>query len=156
VSATAEAPFVLVTWIGSAREFLSPTLRCTPMKDAGEGVIVDIVDGATTATFLVRSADPARARTVRRVGEFETDAAMFHYVTARGRLQSISMIDGQHAISSHDAWPSLSADGPMPDFHLSVGDHEIDCLSAEAAGARMVPGTSRLHIAPGERTRITT
>ena len=125
VNATGEAPFVLVTWIGNAREFRSPTLRCTQMNDPGAGVIVDIADGARTATFLVRSADPARARTVCRVGEFETDAAMFHYVTANGQLQSISMIDGQHAISSHDGWPSLSADGPVTDVHVVVADDEI-------------------------------
>jgi hypothetical protein len=81
---------------------------------------------------------------------------MFHYVTANGRLQSISMIDGQLAVSGRDAWPSVSADGPMPDCHLSVGDHEIDCLAAEPAGAPAVHGISRLRIAPGERTRITT
>ena len=156
VHATAGTPLVLVTWIGSAREFLAPTLRCTRMKDPGGGVIVAIDDGAMTATFLVRSADPARARTVCRVGHFETDAALFHYVTANGRLQSISLIDGQHAISTQEAWPSLSADGPMPDFHLSVRDHEIDCPAAQAAGARTAQATSRLHIAPGERTRITT
>lgn len=167
VNATAEAPFVLVTWIGSAREFRSPTLRCTPMNDPGAGVIVDIADGARTATFLVRSADPARARTVCRVGEFETDAAMFHYVTANGRLQSISMIDGQHAISSREEWPSLSADEPVPDVHLFVADDEIDWRAADAAGALTgvasalrrtlrVNGAAGLHIAPGERTRITT
>ncbi len=156
VNATAEAPFVLVTWIGGAREFRSPTLRCTPMNDPGAGVIVDIADGARTATFLVRSADPARTRTVCRVGEFETDAAMFHYVTANGRLQSISMIDGQQAISSHDTWPSLSAGGPVPDVHLVVADDEIDWRAADAAGALTVHGTAGLHIAPAERTRITT
>jgi hypothetical protein len=156
VSATAEAPFVLVTWIGSAREFRSPTLRCTQMNDPDAGVVVDIDDGARTATFLVRSADPARARTVCRVGEFDTDAAMFHYVTANGRLQSISMIDGRHAVSSHDMWPSVSADEPVPDVHLVVRDDEIDWVAAEAAGALTVHGTAGLHIAPGERTRITT
>jgi hypothetical protein len=156
VNATAEAPFVLVTWIGSGREFRSPTLRCTQMNDPGAGVIVDIADGARRATFLVRSADPARARSVCRVGEFETDAAVFHYVTANGRLQSISMIDGRHAISSHDRWPSVSADEPVPDVHLFVRDDEIDLLAAEAAGALTVHGTAGVHIAPGERTRITT
>ncbi|HET9193325.1 MAG TPA: alginate lyase family protein [Vicinamibacterales bacterium] len=156
VNATAEAPLVLVTWIGSGGEFRSPTLRCTQMNDPGAGVIVHVEDGARTATFLVRSADPARARTVCRVGEFETDAAMFHYVTANGRLQSLSMIDAQHAVSSHDEWPSLAADAPVPDVHLVVRHGEIDWRAAEAAGALTVHGTAGLHIAPGERTRITT
>jgi len=35
------------------------------------------------------------------------------------------MIDGQHAISSHDGWPSLSADGPVTDVHIVVADDEI-------------------------------
>jgi hypothetical protein len=158
VNAIAEAPFALVTWIGTARDFLSPTLRCMRMNDPNDGVIVTIEDGATTATFLVRSADPRRARSVCRVGDFETDAAMFHYVTANGRLQSISMIDGQHAISSQDAWPSLSADEPVPDVHLFVADDEIDLTRVASALRRKlrVHGTSRRHIVPGERTRITT
>ena len=113
------------------------------MNDAGAAVIVHIADGARTATFLVRSADPARDRTVCRVGEFETDAAMFHYVTANGRLQSISMIDGQRAFSSHDTWPSLSADGPVPDVHLFVADDEIDWRAADAAGAHVASALRR-------------
>ena len=158
VNAAAEAPLVLVTWIGSAGEFRSPTLHCTRMNDPGAGVIVRIDDGARTATFLVRSADPSRARTVCRVGDFETDAAMFHYVTANGRLQSISMIDGQHAVSSHHAWPSLSADEPVPDVHLVVRGDEIDLTRVASALRRKlrVHGTAGVHIAPGERTRITT
>ena len=139
VDANGEAPFALVTWIGSGRLFSSPTLRCTELKD-GDGVIVNVDDGATAAAFLVRSADRARAHAVCRVGEFETDAAMFHYVTANGRLQSISMTDGQNAISSHDGWASLSADGPIPDFHLSVCDGEIDCFAAEGPRALTIHG----------------
>lgn len=143
VDRNTEAPFVLVTWIGSARAFSSPRLRCTQLKGSREpAVIVEIADEATTATFLVRSADPSRAREVWRVGEFETDAAMFHYVAADGRLRSVSMIDGQHAVSSHDGWVSLSADGPMPDFHLALSNDEIVCLSAEADGALTVHGTA--------------
>ena len=84
--------------------------------------------------------DPARVHAVCRVGEFETDAAMFHYVTSNGRLQSISMTDGQNAISSHDGWASLSADGPIPDFHLSVCDGEIDCFAAEGPRALTIHG----------------
>ena len=155
LSTETETPFVLVTWIGSARAFSSPVLRCAHVQDHRDAVVVVIEDDEKTATFLVRSAEPPRVREICRAGEFETDAAMFHFVTANGRLRSLSMIDGQHAICGHDAWPSLSADGPMPDFHLDVGEGEIDCLSAEAAGA-LSSGRVRMHIAPDERTRITT
>jgi hypothetical protein len=145
VSADSETPIVLVTWIGSARAFPLPVLRCTRVKGESDAVVVVIEDDETTATFLVRSAEPSRAREVCRAGEFETDAAMFHFVTASGRLRSLSMIDGQQAICSHDAWPSLSADRPLPDFHLDLGVDEIDA-----------PRHLRAHITADERTRITT
>ena len=140
LSTETDAPLVLVTWIGSARAFSSPVLRCAHVEDHRDAVVVVIEDDDTTATFLVRSAEPSRGREICPVGEFETDAAMFHFVTENGRLRSLSMIDGQHVICGRDAWPSLSADGPMPDFHLDVADGGIDCLSAEATGALTVHG----------------
>ena len=141
VSADTNTPIVLVTWIGSGGECRSPVLRCSHVKGDGEGVVVVIEDDETTATFLVRSAAPSRVREVCRVGDFETDAAMFHIVTASGRLRSLSMIDGQHAICARDGWPSLSADAPLPDLHLELRAGEIDCLCAEGAGALTLHGT---------------
>jgi hypothetical protein len=141
LNTTAAAPVVLVTWIAAARDFSSPVLRCTPLNEQREAVVVTIEDDTTTAMFLVRPADSSRARAVCRVGEFETDAAFFHYLTTYGQLRSISMADGQHAISSHDAWPSLSSDRLMPDLHVAIGDNQIDCLCAETAGSLTVHGT---------------
>jgi uncharacterized heparinase superfamily protein len=141
VSTDTETPIVLVTWIGSTRAFTSPVLRCTQVQGANDAVLVVIEDDETTATFLVRSAEPTRVRDVRRAAEFETDAAMFHFVTVSGRLRSLSMIDGQHAICSHDAWLSLSADGLLPDVHLDLGAGEIECLSAEGSATLTLHGT---------------
>jgi uncharacterized heparinase superfamily protein len=141
VSTRTNAPFVLVTWIGSARAFSSPVLRCTRVTGLDSAVIVEVEDGTTTAMFLVRSAVSSRAREACGVGEFETDAVMFHYVERNGRLRSISMADGEYAISTRDEWPSLTADRRLPDVHLAVTDHEIDCLSAEWDGVLTLRGT---------------
>jgi uncharacterized heparinase superfamily protein len=140
LNATAEAPFVLLTWIGSAEAFSSPILRYRLLKDSGNSVVVEVEDSATRATFLVRSADPSRTREVCRVGEFETDAALLHYVTTRGQLRSLSLADGRHAITSRDAWPSLSADDQLFDIHLTITEDEIDFLSTEASGDVTVHG----------------
>jgi hypothetical protein len=141
VSTDSEAPIVLVTWIGNARAFTSPVLRCTHVAGESDSVIVVIEDNETTATFLVRPSGSSQGRTVCRAGEFETDAAMFHYVTTRGRLRSLSLIDGQHAACAHDGWLSLTADGPLPDFHVEIRAGEIDCVSAEGASALTLCGT---------------
>ena len=142
VSADADTPIVLVTWIGSGTDYPSPKLRCSHVTGEREGVVVVVEDTETTATFLVRSAAPSHVRDVCRVGDFETDAAMFHIVTANGRLRSLSMIDGQHAICARDGWPSLSAAGLLPDLHLEFTAGEIDCLCAEGASALTLQGTS--------------
>jgi hypothetical protein len=140
LNTSADSPFVLITWIGSAEAFSSPVLRHQALKDSANSVIVEIEDGSTTATFLVRSADPSRTRDVCRVGEFETDAAFLHYVTVNGRLRSLSLADGRHAITSHDAWPSLSADGPLHDIHLATTEEEINFLSTAVSGGLTVHG----------------
>ena len=140
VSTEAETPIVLVTWIGSARAFTSPVLRCTKVQGERDAVLVVIEDDEMTATFLVRSAEPTCVRDVCRAAEFETDAAMFHFVTVGGRLRSLSMTDGQHAMCSHDSWVSLSADGQLPDVHLDLGAGGIDCLAADGAGALTLHG----------------
>src|SRR4029078_12135237 len=84
LATAAKAPVTLITWMGSGRVFRAPTLRCIPHAD---GTVVEIIDGRRAAVFLVRSADSSRAGLDCRVGEYETDAAIFHYATDDGRLR---------------------------------------------------------------------
>jgi hypothetical protein len=84
LATAAKAPVTLITWMGSGRVFRSPTLRCLPHED---GTLVEIVDGRRAAVFLVRSADTAPGDRDCRVGEYETNAAIFHYATDDGRLR---------------------------------------------------------------------
>jgi hypothetical protein len=84
IAADTEPPFALVTWIGSGRVFASPVLRCTSFEDFGDvAVAVEIASGPRTNGFLVRSAESSR-HGVARLGLFETDATVLHYVTNHG------------------------------------------------------------------------
>ena len=143
VATDAEAPFAVVTWIGSGRDFLSPVLYSTQLNEHGDPmVIVEIVDGSRAAVFMVRASDPSIPRRVCRVGEFETDAAMLHYVVENGHLRSLSVVDGQHVITAHERWLSLAADAPFADLHVAIRNGEIDVESADPPGALTVQGTS--------------
>jgi hypothetical protein len=68
---------------------------------------------------------------VRRVGEFETDAAMLHYATENGRLRSLSTVDAQHVVAVRDRWLSLTSNDVIGDLHVAIGDDEIDFCSSE-------------------------
>ena len=143
VATDAEAPFALVTWIGSGRDFLSPVLHSTQSNEQGDPmVIVEIVDGTRAAVFMVRASDSSIPRRVCRVGEYETDAAMLHYVVEDGHLRSLSVVGGQHAITAHERWLSLAADAPFADLHVAIRNEEIDVESADPPSALTVQGTS--------------
>jgi hypothetical protein len=84
IGSESEAPFTFVTWIGNAQHFAAPVMRCTEVNDLAEpAVVVEIVDGPRAAVFVVRATASLRGG-VRRVGGFETDAAVLHYVTESG------------------------------------------------------------------------
>ena len=87
LTANAHAPFTLVTWVGSARMFSSPQIRC--VDSPGDAVIVELVDGPRTMLFMVQPVDASRRLRLGHLGEVETDAAMLHYSTENGRLQRL-------------------------------------------------------------------
>jgi uncharacterized heparinase superfamily protein len=146
VRATAEArtPLTLVTWLGSAASFRSPSLRTTPPEnDADAATVIEVRDETRSATFMIRPADSSPARGVCRVGDFETDAVLLHYVEEDGRLRALSIIDGHHCITARDAWLSIAADGPIADLHIAVRGEEIELDSLSPPGELTVHGTGR-------------
>jgi hypothetical protein len=62
LSADADAPLTLVTWIGSGRTFHAPQIRCADALGDG-ALIVEVVDGPRTMVFMVQPADAPRPRT---------------------------------------------------------------------------------------------
>jgi hypothetical protein len=141
LAAEANAPFTLVTWIGSGRIFASPHLRCQRLAQPDDdAVIVEIVDGARTAVFMVRPARSVRPRRACRAGEFETDAAMLHYVTEGERLRSLSVVDGQHVVTAREQWISTAAAAAMSDLHIAMRGRDIDFLASEPPQHLIVQG----------------
>ena len=130
LASKADTPFALVTWIGGERRFASPTLRWQPPDGASDShLVVEIVDGSRTAVFMVRASDAAGRAC--RAGEFETDAAMLHYVRENNRLMSLSIVGGRHCLSSRTEWPSIAADSPIRDLHIDLRQTRMDFESAE-------------------------
>ncbi len=143
VATRAEPPFAFVTWIADRRTFASPALSLARLDGADHAVVVEIVDGARTAVFMVRPA--AAAGRACRVGEFETDAAMLHYVEEEGRLIALSMADGRYCCTSHEEWLSISSDDPIADLHLDLHGDDLEVASAEP------PDALRLYSTAGHR-----
>jgi hypothetical protein len=144
IATEAEAPFAVVTWIGSGRAFTSPIIHCTQLNEHGDPmVIVEIVDGSRSAVFLVRTSDSPLPRRVCHVGECETDATMLHYVVDDGHLRSLSVVGGQHVITANEQWLSVAADAPLADLHVAIRSGEVDVESAAPPSALTLQGTSR-------------
>ena len=141
LATTADAPFGLVTWIGNEQSFASPALRCThPMGLTDRTVVVEVRDQHRTAVFLVRPAGAAGRAC--RVGEFETDAAMLHYVEESGRLTSLSMAGGRHCLTSREGWPSVASDTTIRDLHLDLHGDDLVVESMEPPDAVQIYGTA--------------
>ncbi len=119
-------------------------------------VIVEIVDGSRAAVFMVRASDSAIPRRVCRVGEFETDAAMLHYVVENGHLRSLSVVGGQHVITAHERWLSLAADAPFAELHVAIRQREDRRRIRRSTERADGPGDVWMHRPPHERTRFTT
>ena len=109
VSAQAETPFTLVTWIGSGRVFSSPVLHCTRLNDLTDpAVIVEIVDGGRSAVFLVRTTESTR-RGAFGVGELTTTESVLHYVADRGNdLPLSSKATTDNLLSHGSEWAPIA------------------------------------------------
>ena len=115
-----DLPILFATWIDSARAHASPRLRTTRISDTFgcEAIVVELLDDARRHVFLIR--ESARAGHMCRVGDFETDAAMLHYVEEDGRLAALSIAGGRHCLTTREHWLSLAADEAIHDLQVTA------------------------------------
>jgi hypothetical protein len=133
VEVARDAPFTLLTWVGSDREIEAPLIeRVSVQCDAGSPAIaaqVSARDGYTV--FMLRPPETAThaARTCR-VADFETDARALHYRVNGGHLLSLDLVDARYASMSRADSVSVESDARMADLHLRIDQGTIDVLAS--------------------------
>jgi hypothetical protein len=146
------APLRLLTWIGEAREWPSPSLRrvSTSADDAASAVAGEITDGPRRALFMLRMGGaPAHAARTCRVLDFETDARLLHCLADGDRLVQLALVDVGRVMTARQGWLSIEVDGILGDLHVGISAGVIDLHTSSR------PATLRLRgLSPAHRLRL--
>jgi len=134
---TAEAPFPMVTWIGtSPADARNPPsmARLSPACAAGDvAVAVRVTTGERASIFVVcpSSAAPHHGCTCD-IGDYQTDARVFHGVEDAGTLTRFDLIDGTQVLARRGiSGVSVCSSAPMPDLQVTMMDGILDLLASE-------------------------
>jgi hypothetical protein len=132
---TADAPFAMITWIGTtpvdARN--PPSMeRLSPACEAGDVAVAVRVSAANRASVFVvcpSSAAPHHGCACD-IGDYQTDARVFHGVEDSGALTRIGLIDGTQVLTRRGGL-SICSSAPMPDLQVTMIDGVLDLQASE-------------------------
>ena len=134
VTRTADAPFSMLTWIGTTpRANGAPSLeRLSAVCQAGDvAVAVRVADGDRTAIFVVcPSSGATHHGCACDIGDYQTDARVFHAVEERGTLGHFDLIDGASVLARRAGFSVVSS-APVPDLHVRLVDGVLDLEASQ-------------------------
>jgi hypothetical protein len=135
VTRSADAPFSMLTWIGTAASGAhdAPFLeRLSPTCEAGDvAVAVRITTGERRVVFVLC---PSSAATHHGcacdVDDYQTDARVFHAVEADGTLRHFDVVDGTRVLARRSGFGIVSG-APVPDLHVALVDGVLDLQASQ-------------------------
>jgi hypothetical protein len=129
VTRTADAPFSMLTWIGTRPDSNRPPSmeRVSPVCEAGDvAVAVRIITGARAASFVVcPSSGPAHHGCACDIGDYQTDARVFHAVEENGAVKAFDLVDGTRVVARRAGFSVVSS-ATIPDLHVALVDGVLD------------------------------
>jgi len=129
VRSDARSPSGAVTWIGETSSAEPPAIERLPSPaDAGDRVIAArVCAGEAASVLLVWTGEPAACDgRDAHLPDYQTNARVLHYASRAGALVAIDIIDGSHALTSHDGWLSVTSDDPILELHVGIDSGTMD------------------------------
>jgi hypothetical protein len=133
---TGDAPFALITWIGTtpldagnppSMERLSPACEAADMA-----IAVRVRTGGRASVFVVcPSSASAHHGCACDIGEYKTDARVFHGIEDAGMLARFDLIDGTQVLTQRGSGLSVCSSAPMPDLHVTMIGGVLDLQASE-------------------------
>jgi hypothetical protein len=136
VTRTADAPFSMLTWIGTAQPGTNaarPVLeRLSPVCEDGDvAVAVRVTAGERRAVFVVC---PGSGRAPHGcacdIADYQTDARVFHALEHRGALMHFELVDGTSVLAPRAGFSVVSST-VIPDLHVSLVDGLLDLQASQ-------------------------
>jgi hypothetical protein len=136
VTRTADAPFSMLTWIGTPQPGTNaapPALeRLSPVCEVGDvAVAVRVTAGERRAVFVVRpSSGRAPDGCACDIGDYQTDARVFHALEHCGALMHFDLVDGT-SVFAPCAGFSVVSSTMIPDLHVSLVDGVLNLQASQ-------------------------
>jgi hypothetical protein len=134
VTRTADAPFSMVTWIDATPSTNNaPSIeRLSPVCEAGDvSVALKITAGERIAIFVVcPGSGPTHHGCSCDIGDYQTDARVFHAVEESGALRRVELVDGTRVLARRAGFGIVSST-TIPDLHASLLDGVLDLQASQ-------------------------
>ena len=147
VMRSADAPFSMLTWIGTAPGMNgAPSIeRLSPVCEAGDvAVALKVTTGKRNAIFVVcPSSGPAHHGCACDIGDYQTDARVFHAVEESRTLRGFDLVDGTKVVARRSGF-SLVSSTTIPDLQVALIDGALD-LQASQPPMQLRIDSSRAH-----------
>jgi hypothetical protein len=136
VTRAADAPFTMLTWIGTTPLDTrgGPSMeRLSPVCEAGDvAVAARVTTGERSSVFVVcPSSTASHHGCASDIGEYRTDARVFHAIEQGGRLNQLDLVDGSQVLTRRGGGVSICSNAPMPDLHLTMVDGLLDLQTSQ-------------------------
>ena len=134
VTRSADAPFSMLTWIGAAPgSGGAPSIeRLSPVCEAGDvAVALRVVTDERSAIFVVcPSSGPTHHGCACDIGDYQTDARVFHAVEESGALRGFDLVDGTRVVARRSGLSVVSS-ATIPDLHVALVDGVLDLQASQ-------------------------
>ena len=136
ITRSADAPFTMLTWIGTTPLDTrgAPSMeRLSPVCEAGDVVVaVRVKTGERSSVFVVcPSSTASHHGCACDIGDYQTDARVFHGIEESGTLTRLDLVDGTQVLTRRGGGISICSNAPMPDLHLTMVDGVLDLQASQ-------------------------
>jgi len=136
ITRAADAPFTMLTWIGATPLHTrgAPSMeRLSPVCEAGDvAVAVRVKTGERSSVFVVcPSSTASHHGCTCDIGDYQTDARVFHGIEESGTLTRLDLVDGTRVLTRRGAGISICSNAPMPDLHVTMVDGVLDLQASQ-------------------------
>jgi hypothetical protein len=144
---TSQAPFSMITWVGTAGTQPPSIERLSPACEAGDVAVAAYVTAGKRASVFVVCPSGAGAHhgCACDIGAYQTDARVFHGVEDHGSLTRFDLIDGTQVLTRGGDGISVCSSVAMPYLHATMQDGILDLEASQP------PGQLRIDVGPMRR-----